>query len=323
MKSIVSKLFTILALVAVSNLLGCKNNSSTTHETEDTKTESSEATMTEVVSGTFYYGQLDPSPMEASKYNVQLLELSIDEKGIASGYFYNQPYGSDGNRGSFKGQSMDGKTVNAERSYMAEGELYKDPVSYTLKDASIGLGFNDNDGKEASLPKLDQATYEGYLNTFKTQQLSASINTTDRSRVSQLAFLKENLSAEEIANLKFMEVMCDLNNDPSNFEYLIYIMDPNFCGTGGCNLIVSNDKGYEFANISVSRPPIYIPRSTIEQTQAQKGQWKDLYVYSKGMKRLTYKDGAYTSNASMGEAIGDAQLIGFPEQYQLVMDYME
>ncbi len=117
--------------------------------------------------------------------------------------------------------------------------------------------------------------------------------------------------------------MTDLNCDPSDMEYLIYIMDPMLCGSGGCNLFIVNEAGVTLSEVTVTRPPIYKPVLTIAEQQARKGHWQDLYVYSDGMRRLRYKDGRYTANASAGLAVDGSKISGAPEYYQLVMDYLE
>jgi hypothetical protein len=120
-----------------------------------------------------------------------------------------------------------------------------------------------------------------------------------------------------------MEVMIDLDNDYSEMEYLIYIMDPMLCGSGGCNLLITKEDGSIISNISVSRPPVYIPLLSIEEQQANSNQWKDLYLYSDGMRRLSYTGDKYTANASLGTPVLETQLSSFPEHYVLIMDYLD
>ena len=156
------------------------------------------------------------------------------------------------------------------------------------------------------------------------QSLQSRINTNDRTRLSKLAVLKEQgFSTTDIENLRFMEVMTDLDNDNSEMEYLIYIMDPMLCGTGGCNLFVTKENGSLISSISVTRPPIYIPLLSIEEQQSNKSNWKDLYVFSDGMRRLIYTAGRYTENASLGRPVLETQLTSFPEHYVLIMDYLD
>ncbi len=275
--------------------------------------------------GDYYFGQLQNSALEGGKYNAELVRFEIDSTDLVRGSFYFQPYGSDGMRGSFSG-IIDRETqqLMCKRLFYAEGERYKEAIAYPLLEEAFGLGYTDTGGMAASLPAVDPNTFETIFKTFKRQELEGRINSTDRSRLKQLDFLLKNgFTESDLETIPFMEVMLNLDNDASSMEYLIYVMDPMLCGSGGCNLFVVNSKGDTESAITVSRPPIYIPVLSIEEQQTLAGQWKDLYVYSDGMRRLTYNDNHYTSNASMGELVEESDLSNFPESYLLVMDYMD
>jgi hypothetical protein len=275
--------------------------------------------------GNYYFGSALPSGIDSSKYNTELLKFKLDSLNGVTGEFYVQPYGSDGAKGSFSG-TLDQKSqkMTVMRRYYAEGEIYRDTVAFQLNDASLALGYANETANENALPRIDSTRYTAMMRRFQQGYLTNWTNTTDRTRLKKLSYLKENgFSERDMDSLKFMEVMIDLNNDPSELEYLIYVMGPMLCGTGGCNLFVMRANGELISNISVSRPPIYVPITSIAQQQAEKSQWKDVYVYSKGMRRLSFDAGAYTSNASMGSLVQDSTLTASPEAYLLVMDYLE
>jgi hypothetical protein len=320
-------LYQYLGLISIVLLfLACQNQSSVNKD----RSVSSEASLIVQDSikykpGAYYFGQKESSPLEPDKYNIDLVRFEVDTSKWVRGTFYFQPFGTDGMRGSFTGR-MDPETdqLMCKRIYYIEGERYKEAFSFPLLKDSLGLGYTETGEVATVLPEIDSKTYQNHFATLTQQSLQARINTTDRSRLFKLELLKEQgFSQTDIETLQFMEVMTDLDNDYSQMEYLIYIMDPMLCGSGGCNLLVTKQDGSIISSITVSRPPIYIPLLSIEEQQAHKNQWKDLYVYSDGMRRLSYKAGSYTSNASLGVPVLETQLSAFPEHYVLIMDYLD
>ena len=274
--------------------------------------------------GDYYFGTLDASAIETGKYDVQLIHIRLDSSNHVRGEFYYQPYGSDGSRGSLAGRlDRDSMALFVKRRALAEGERYSQDLILSLNDAGLELGYDDENGEEMTIPQIEIDLYEQYWNSFKAKQLGSHINSSDRTRLQQLQFLKDNgLTPDEVAKLKFMEVMVELNNDYNSKEYLLYIMDPLFCGSGGCNLFVVNETGHTLSYTTVTRPPVYVPVLSFEEQQAQQGQWKNLFVYSDGMRQLSFENGRYTANASRGALIDEQTLSTTPELYMLVMDYL-
>jgi len=293
-------------LVLILICWSCKNQKSTEIPTKDPDTKASKG----FSAGVYYFGEASESALEADKYNINLMQLNIDSSAKVTGYFHYQPYGTDGSRGSFFGD-YDRETHNLiiKQTSLAEGERYTEDLILPLDDNPF---------------QVDKATFDRFSALLKQQLLNARINTTDRSRLKQLPYLKDSgFSEDQLNKIQFMEVAADLNNDPRHLEYLLYIMDPMLCGSGGCDLLVLTHDGELRSRISVSRPPIYLPVLSIEEQQDQKGEWKDLYVYSKGMRQLTFSDGSYTTNASMGASLNETELIKHPERFVLVMDYLD
>ncbi len=244
----------------------------------------------------------------------------------STGVFYAAPYGTDGAKGSFKGVlSADKQTLNAERSIMAEGDRYTDQIRFKCLPEAIGLGYEKANGSAATLPKVSAEQYDQLFKTYQSQLLGVGINTTDRTRLYGLTALIKNMNytKADLDKLSFMEYQLDLDNDFSTREFLLYVMDPMLCGSGGCNLYILSATGTVLSELSVTSPPIYVDVLAYEESQAKKGQFKTLYVYSKGMRRVTPVDGRYPSNPSVLEVIQEEQLQAFPEQYRLVMDYLE
>jgi hypothetical protein len=293
-------------LVLILIVGSCKNQKSTEGPSATPDTKASNV----FSAGVYYFGEASESALEQGKYNIDLRQIDIDSSAKVTGYFHYQPYGTDGSRGSFFGD-YDRETQNLiiKQTSLAEGERFTEDLILPLDD---------------NPSKVDKPTFDRFSALLKQQQLNARINSTDQSRLKQLQYLKNNgFNEEELSNMKFLEVAVDLDNDPSHLEYLLYVMDPMLCGSGGCNLFVLTHDGEVLSRISVSRPPIYLPLLSIEEQQDQTGTWKDLYVYSKGMRQLTFSDGSYTTNASMGALLDETELIQHPERFVLVMDYLD
>ena len=272
----------------------------------------------------FCFASKTPTPEEFGEtYNYHFIRVEAWEDGRATGSTINAPYGTDGSRGSISGIYREGESLlQSTTTYLAEGEVIEEQRDYKIgKDAIAVL----NADREAAftVPAVSCEQYEAYLKEYQQGILHNRVNTTDRSRLMKVQEVADfGYSQEELQNLRFMELGLDLDNDYGTEEYLLYIMDPMVCGSGGCNLLVINGEGKTLSSTSVVKLPIYIPTSTIEGSR-QKGTWKPLYVWSQGFRELDPKDGQYPSNASMAPEVSKETLTGHPEKYQLVLDYLE
>ncbi|OMP30205.1 hypothetical protein [Mangrovimonas sp. DI 80] len=273
----------------------------------------------------FCFAQKSEAVNYPNEYNYEFIRLEKDDDGKVTGQFYVSYFGKDEAKGHLKGVwNKDKQAFDVTAEYLAEGETYKEQRTYAIKEDHILLGYQTPDGQEASLPRINCEIYKGLFKEYQQGFINHFLNTTDRSRLKKV-MTSQNLgySEEDLDKLKFLEAMVDLNHDPSDYEYLLYVMDPMLCGTGGCNLFILNKSGEVLSEISVTRPPIYVPITSFENDQKQKGEWKELYVYSKGYRRLVPKNGQYPTNASMAPEILEAQLLNFPNAYRLVMDYLD
>lgn len=273
----------------------------------------------------FCFAQKTAAINHPNEYNYEFIKLEKNSSGNVTGSFYISYFGKDEAKGHLKGiWNETTQAFEVTAIYWAEGEVYEEQRTYPLANNTILLGYKTTDGQDATLPRIHCDAYESLFKAYNQGYLNHFLNTTDRSRMKKV-MASQNLgySNEELEKLKFMEAMVDLDRDPSEFEYLLYIMDPMICGTGGCTLFITNKSGDILSKISVTRPPIYIPLTSFENDQKLKGEWKALYVYSKGYRRLTHKNGHYSTNASMAPEIEEAQLLNFPNEYRLVMDYLD
>ena len=98
---------------------------------------------------------------------------------------------------------------------------------------------------------------------------------------------------------KFQLHEIDLNNDGKK-EIFVNFMTPYFCGTGGCSILLLNDKIEPITKFTVTRTPLYVEKS------AENG-WRNLLTQSEGnWRKLIYKENSYPTNPSMVETSKDA-----------------
>lgn len=98
---------------------------------------------------------------------------------------------------------------------------------------------------------------------------------------------------------KFQLQEIDLNNNGKN-EIFVNFMTPYFCGTGGCSILLLNDKIEPITKFTVTRTPIYAEENV-------ENGWRVLLTQSEGKwRKLIYKDESYPTNPSMVETTKEA-----------------
>ena len=321
----------IVLAFSVLSILGCKENSKNASEEIDMEKEANESTENTTEQLSFSEGDVlcfaekNESAATKGNFNFEFIQLKIEGSNRVSGVFYSSPYGIDGSRGNLKGIWDDEKKrFDLTATFYAEGEEFEDQRTYTMKNDELDLGFQGADGDQAMLAKVDCAEYDKLFSEYSKQNLQNSLNTTDRKRVNKiLNSMNTGYSEEHMQKVRFMEAQVELNNDPGSSEYLVYIMDPMVCGSGGCDLYILDSEENIVSEMSVTRPPIYIPVNTIDDQRASQGEWNTIYVYSEGMRKMEAKNGKYPKNPSVEMEIAEEQIQNFPNQYRLVMDYLD
>lgn len=114
-------------------------------------------------------------------------------------------------------------------------------------------------------------------------------------------FLKEDdlkLITEDQRKFQFYQI--DMNNDGEN-EIFVNFITSYFCGSGGCTVLLLNNKLKLITKFTVTKTPLFV-----EQTM--KNGWRILLTKSEGeLKELIYNNGTYPSNPSIIEkALYDA-----------------
>jgi len=102
---------------------------------------------------------------------------------------------------------------------------------------------------------------------------------------------------------RLVTAFTDLNGDGVN-EVVVYLLDPSFCGSGGCNTFILSQAGPDWhvvGNITITHPPIYrLPRG--------KDGWAELGVTVSGgglartVMAVPHGEGGYVRNPTMPPA---------------------
>ena len=318
---------TLTFITLFSLLVSCKEKPKNDSETEDPPIEvtiQADGDLAEEETLRHYcFASRTATPAEMGEtYNYQFTRLRIEEDGKVTGTLINAPYGTDGSRGSLSGVYREEEDlVKTTTTYLAEGEIYEEQRDYRIWD---GLSTLDANGEAVlTVPAVSCEQYDAYLKEYQLGILRNRANTTDRTRLKKVSKLEEyGYTKEQLDQVRFLELEVDLDHDWNTREFLLYVMDPNTCGTGGCNLLVIDGHGKALSSTSVVKLPVYMPTSTTADMKL-KGTWKKLYVWSQGFRELTPSNGAYPDNASMAPEFPENQLLGHPEKFQLVLDYLD
>ncbi len=274
---------------------------------------------------TFYYAETRQAEgVEGTSYH--FVQLVREKDDAVLGMEISAPYGTDGMRGSFKGVlDTVNDLVQTELSFLAEGERIAQSRDYKVLDTSLAYVREDRSvDLNTAIPRVSAEGYERMFKEFQQQMLKNAVNTADRSRLMKVQEIRSNFSADEMKEVRFVERYVNLDNDFATEEYLLILLDPMYCGSGGCTLFVIDGEGGLRSRTTVADMPVYTPILSRSEMTERQGKWNDLYVWSKGLRRLQAdSEGVYTSNASMAEEVTEDLLKRQPERYQLVLDFIE
>lgn len=142
------------------------------------------------------------------------------------------------------------------------------------------------------------------------------------NRLIEAAILKQNPDYSKSKRLegalepaRYIYNQLDLNGDGRN-ETLVYLLGPEFCGTGGCNLLVLNAQYQVMGDFSLVSVPVQV------SNQSHKG-WKQLSWSQSGGGSTSAKTvyaqvsgKAYALGSGSPRLSGEAYLQGFREFQQ-------
>lgn len=267
-----------------------------------------------------------PSPIQEGEFNYHFVHLRQNADGMVMGFMINAPYGTDGSRSSFLG-SLDknsGKISGTART-LAEGDLNEEEVAYYLKGSHLEFDYEDMDGTPYSIEKVSCERFEEQMKAFENSLLSHSLNSMDRTRVLGLKeYEGYDFSEKGIKEVRFVETEIDLDTKWETREFLLYLMDPMMCGTGGCTLFLINENSEILSRTTVVKMPVYMRTSRARGGAMTLSGWRDLFVWSDGaFRQLTNNGDNYSTNASMAPPMAEQNLEYYPEKYFKAMDHRE
>ena len=121
---------------------------------------------------------------------------------------------------------------------------------------------------------------------YPGQNLFASGKFEPRYKINKFLIEYFELGAND-SNSSFSFVSVDLNQD-SKKEHLVALFGMNFCGSGGCTLLILNNNFTLNSHITLAQFPIYVSKTNFSEG------WKDIY--------LSKRDGKYALMQSNGNS---------------------
>lgn len=117
-------------------------------------------------------------------------------------------------------------------------------------------------------------------------------------------FLATKYAKEAPESRKFMYAAIDLNDDGKH-EYIVAMVGPAYCGSGGCTMLVLTNSYKQNSIFTVVDFPIYVGAPASKEVTKK---YSNIYVYSKGKGyvKLAWNGTKYgPSNASMAPKVSD------------------
>ncbi len=110
---------------------------------------------------------------------------------------------------------------------------------------------------------------------------------------------------------RFIYSIVDLNDDGKE-EYLIGLMGPDFCGTGGCTMLILSKDLKVISKITLVNYPIYISGEASGDTT--KG-YKNIYLRTGhvGYVKLVWNGETYPKNPSIEPTVPESYISGKKE----------
>lgn len=259
------------------------------------------------------------------EYNYSMLVLDISNPENVQGYVRYYPYGTDSGVSSIKGTyNQENRIIRATLSSYGEGMNYEDNRIWKFENKQLISGYTKAQmgGSLESYKNLDEVIWNTD-NPEKNIECSA-VDTwldevyaqyeypedIDYDRISKI------LNDEDIdENTKITERYLDADNNWETEETLIFIESPAYCGSGGCTMILVNEKDEIITKFTVTRKPVLIGNNI------EKKEWTDLVVWSDGSYRLLQHDGkTYPSNPSLAQKLSERDVEWHPEKYFVIMN---
>jgi hypothetical protein len=122
------------------------------------------------------------------------------------------------------------------------------------------------------------------------------------------AFLLTEFGEKSDLPRRFIYNKVDLNEDGKN-EFLIGLMGPDFCGTGGCTMLVTNPELKVITKMTLVEYPVYLGSDSADE---KTNGYKNLYLRTGkvGFVKIAWNGKSYPSNPSLQPKISESVISG-------------
>ncbi|SEJ21180.1 hypothetical protein SAMN05192553_102946 [Cyclobacterium xiamenense] len=105
---------------------------------------------------------------------------------------------------------------------------------------------------------------------------------------------------------RFIYDKVELNGDEQP-EYLIGLIGPDFCGTGGCTMLVLSDKLKVMAKMTLVKYPVYVGQDSPEE---KTNGFQNIYVRTGevGFVKVAWNGKTYPTNPSMQPKLAESDI---------------
>ncbi len=262
-------------------------------------------------------------------YSYSMLVFDISNPESVEGYSRYHPYGTDSGVSSIQGvYDKETKTITAITSSYGEGMYHSNSRIWKLEEGSIISGYTEAQlgGKIVSYENLDDVIWntdypesaidcslvDEWLNEMYTQWESFNDFDEDEmyNRISSI-MNDSDLRDTTTATGKYI----DADSNWETEEYLFFLEGPDYCGSGGCTMVLIDSSDRILTKFTVTRKPILI------ENYREPNIWKDIVVWSNGSYRLLQHDGnTYPSNPSLAPKLSVRDVEWHPENFFMVMN---
>jgi hypothetical protein len=155
------------------------------------------------------------------------------------------------------------------------------------------------------MPKIINVLIFIFMDLMPFGNLSEWQNQEDVKKIT--TFLTSEYGEKADIPRKFIYDKVDLNGDGES-EYLIGLMGPDFCGTGGCTMLVLNNEFKAIAKMTLVEYPVYIGSDLPEE---KTNGYHNIYLRTRkvGFVKIEWNGKTYPSNPSMQPKISETNVI--------------
>ncbi len=268
---------------------------------------------------------------DSGGYSYSILVLDISNPEFVEGYSRYHPYGTDSGVSSILGTyDKENEVIRATESSYGEGTSYTNSQIWKFQDNTLISGYTEAQlgGNIEDYENLDEVIWntdfpekpidcsqvDEWLDEMYLQWESySSTEKNDQDMYDRIAVIMDNPRLQETTTVT--EKYIDADSNWETQEYLFFLEGPDYCGSGGCTVVMVNGDDQVINRFTVTRKPILM------QNYEKSNQWKDIVVWSDGSYRLLeHTDSGYPTNPSMAPKLSDRDVEWHPEKYFMIMN---